>query len=68
MNRLRVLKQRAARGTCGIAKLNGRWHACTGLGGGDISPPMSRREAIHLAARWALPAKPIEIVISCSAQ
>ncbi|MBX8556952.1 hypothetical protein K5D56_26315 [Pseudomonas cichorii] len=58
MNRLKTLKQRASRGQVGVCKLSDGWFVATGRGGwGDCSGPHSRREAIQLAARWALPSK-----------
>ncbi|HFK9489934.1 TPA: hypothetical protein ACG0TY_002518 [Pseudomonas aeruginosa] len=46
MNRLRVLKQRAARGKAGICRNPDGWYAAHGRGWGDCYGPLSRREAI----------------------
>ncbi|MDF9778980.1 hypothetical protein [Pseudomonas baetica] len=65
MSRLQRLKQRAARGQVGVCRLQEGWFVGTGRGGwGDYSGPHSRREAIHIAARWALPAKSIDVTIT----
>lgn len=62
MSRLQQLKQRAARNQVGICKLSDGWFVGTGRGGwGDHSGPHSRREAIQIAARWALPSRPVVI-------
>lgn len=50
MNRLRVLKQRAARGKAGVCRNPDGWYAAHGRGWGDCHGPVSRREAIQLAA------------------
>jgi len=55
MNRLRILKQRAARGRAGIARLADGWYAAHGLGLGDCFGPVTRREAIQISARMAIP-------------
>lgn len=59
MSRLQVLKQRAARGECGVFEARKReWLVGTGRGQGDCAGPfVSYREAIQFAARWALPHK-----------
>lgn len=58
MNRLRVLKQRANRGEVGVCKLSDGWFVATGRSAlGDCTGPHTRREAILLASRWALPDK-----------
>lgn len=58
MNRLRILKQRANRGGVGICKLADGWFVGTGRGSwGDCSGPHTRREALHVASRWAMPEK-----------
>ncbi len=59
MTRLRILKQRAARGQCGITRLHNGWYVGTGRGGGDCYGPLTKREAIFMASRWALPKKPL---------
>lgn len=65
MNRLQRLKQRAARGQVGVCKLKEGWFVGTGRGGwGDYSGPHSKREAIQLAARWAMPTKKLVISIT----
>lgn len=65
MNRLNTLKQRAARVQVGVCKLSDGWFLGTGSGGwGDCSGPHSRREAIQLAARWALPSKEPVVTIT----
>lgn len=65
MSRLGVLKQRAARGQVGVCRLNEGWFVGTGRGNwGGCSGPHSRREAIQIAARWALPTKNIEVTIT----
>lgn len=66
MNRLRVLKQRAARGLCGVCKLaNGEWFIGDGRGQGDCAGPFaSYREAIQKAAHRALPYKRISMYIN----
>lgn len=55
MNRLRILKQRAARGRAGIVRLSDGWYAAHGRGFGDCYGPVTRREAIQIAARMAIP-------------
>ncbi|MGF6281840.1 hypothetical protein ABH908_000127 [Pseudomonas frederiksbergensis] len=65
MSRLQRLKQRAARGQVGVCKLSDGWFVGTGRGGwGDCSGPHSRREAIQIAARWAMPAKKLVVTIT----
>ena len=68
MNRLRVLKQRAARSQIGVCKVDfgqgKQWVAAHGHGWGCCSEGMTRRQAIQLAARWALPYSEQEMVIS----
>jgi hypothetical protein len=64
MSRLKVLKQRAARGEVGVCKLQDGWFVATGRGSGDCAGPFSRREAIQAAARWALPYREAEIQIT----
>ena len=64
MNRLRILKQRAARGMAGTAQLREGWFAHHGRGWGDCFGPMSRREAIQLAARLGMPSKRVEIKVT----
>lgn len=64
MNRLRILRQRAARGLAGVAHLSDGWWAAHGRGWGDCAGPMSRREAIQLAARLAMPHRKITVRIS----
>jgi hypothetical protein len=66
MSRLQVLKQRAARGLCGVCKLdNGEWFVGTGRGQGDCRGPFkSYREAIQYAAQWALPQKKLKMYIN----
>ena len=66
MNRLRILKQRAARGGSSALRLSDGWFAAHGNGWGDCAGPMSRREAIYLAARWAMPRRHIHIVVTFS--
>lgn len=58
MNRLRVLLKRAHRGECGIARLSDGWYVANENG---CDGPMSRREAILAASRWALPRPPIVV-------
>lgn len=66
MNRLRVLKQRAARGLCGVHEIRkGEWFIGDGRGQGDCSGPYkSYREAITAAAHRALPYKPVKLYIN----
>lgn len=64
MNRLRILKQRANRGRAAVVKLHDGWFAVSCRGWGDCAGPMSRREAIQLAARWGMPPPTHKIVIS----
>jgi hypothetical protein len=65
MSRLQRLKQRAARGQVGVCRLHDGWFVGTGRGGwGDHSGPHSKREAIQIAARWAMPAKKLIVTIT----
>lgn len=64
MNRVRVLKQRAARGKAGICRNPDGWYAAHGRGWGDCYGPLSRREAIQLAARWGMPSRAVKIVVT----
>lgn len=64
MSRLQILRQRAARGQCGTLRDKGKWFAATGRGQGYCSEGMSRREAIQLAARLALPRKPAILTVT----
>lgn len=64
MNRLRVLKQRAARGKAGVCRNPDGWYAAHGRGWGDCCGPLSRRQAIQLAARWGMPTRAVKIVIT----
>lgn len=65
MNRLRVLKQRAARGWCGVCKLNDGYWVGSGRGQGDCTGPfVSEREAILVASRWALPHKKLRMYVN----
>lgn len=66
MSRLQVLKQRAARGECGVHKLdNGEYLVGTGRGQGDCAGPfVSYREAVQFAARWALPQKKLKMYVN----
>lgn len=59
MSKLKVLKQRAARGLVGIVKLRDGWHIATGVNGGWSDGPFTKREATFKASRWAMPSKPI---------
>ncbi|MNC05518.1 hypothetical protein D3C81_1787070 [compost metagenome] len=65
MNRLRVLKQRAARGLCGVCKLSDGYWIGDGRGQGTCSGPfVSYREAIQAAAQWAMPYKRVSLYIN----
>lgn len=66
MNRLRILEQRAARGLCGVTKLNdGSWWVGCGRGVGDCTGPfVSKREALLVAVRWAMPHKKLKMYIN----
>lgn len=80
MNRLRVLKQRAGKGLIGVVRLDTQhtvinsvgthkindsgWYVCTGKNGGWHDGPFSKREAIQMAARWALPQKKLKMYIN----
>jgi CubicO group peptidase (beta-lactamase class C family) len=64
MSRLQTLKQRAHRGEVGVSRLRDGWWVGTGRGQGNCSGPHSRREAIQIAARWAMPAKEVVVVIT----
>lgn len=64
MNRLRVLKHRAKRGFATAVKYSRGWGVASGLGQGDFAGPFTRRQAIQLAARWAMPAKRVMITIT----
>lgn len=64
MSRLQVLKQRAARGEVGIAKLHDGWYVCTGRNGGWHDGPFTKRNAIFKASRWGMPHKKIEIQVT----
>lgn len=61
MNRLRVLRQRASRGRVAVVLSQGQWLVANEYG---CDGPFSRREAIQLAARWALPSKHVRGVFS----
>lgn len=64
MNRLRILKQRIARsGDVSVCKLSNGYVVASGRFQGDASPPMSKRSAIHLAARWAMPSRPQTLLV-----
>jgi hypothetical protein len=59
MNRLRLLKQRIRNaGDVGVHKMNGGFVVATGRFSGDCTMPMSKRAAIQMAARWAMPNRP----------
>lgn len=64
MNRQRILLQRAARGAVGVAKLADGWFVSTGVNGGWCDGPFSRRQAIQLAARWAMPHTELRVIIT----
>lgn len=68
MNRLRILKKRIARSklNVGISKLSDGWYVGwgTNFNNSDCSGPHTRREAINVAARIAMPRKPMKVVIS----
>jgi len=65
MNRLRILKQRIRRaGDVGVFKLKDGYVVATGRFQGDCSALMTRREAIRLASRWALPYRPQVITVT----
>jgi hypothetical protein len=63
MNRLRVLKQRARRGNACVERFNKNWYAFWGTSffDADYAGPMSKREAIQLAARAAMPRPEIRV-------
>lgn len=63
-SRLKVLKQRAARGRCAAVKCDGGWYAVSGVGFGDCYGPLTRREAIYLAANWGRPNKKVQMYIN----
>lgn len=55
---MRILKKRANRGGCGIVKLDGEWYVASGNGAlwvGYLDGPFSKREAIQMSARFAMP-------------
>lgn len=67
MNRLRVLKQRAARGLCGVFydPYKDEWLVGSGRGQGDcFGPFVSYREAIQAAARIGMPNKRISLYVN----
>jgi hypothetical protein len=64
MNRQRILRQRAGRGETGFCKLSDGWYVGTGRNGGACSGPHSKREAVQLAARWAMPIPKLVITIT----
>lgn len=55
MNRLRLLKKRANKGGVIVHRMGGRYVA---VDGGGCSAPMSKRAAIQVASRWAMPSAP----------
>lgn len=58
MNRLRLLKQRIRNaGDVGVLKMNEGFVVATGRFGGDCTGPMSKRAAIQMGARWAMPSR-----------
>lgn len=65
MSRLQILKQRAARGMCGVCKLKDGWWVGTGRGQGHCDGPFaSKREALLIASRWALPRKRLRMYVN----
>jgi len=65
MNRLRILKQRIRRaGDVGVCKLDDGYAVVTGRFQGDCSASMSKRSAIQLAARWARPCRPQDLIVT----
>jgi len=59
LNRLRVLKQRVKRaGDVGVFRSEDGYLVATGRFWGDCAGPFSRRTAILVASRWALPSGP----------
>ncbi|MDO8415917.1 MAG: hypothetical protein Q7S87_06855 [Agitococcus sp.] len=65
MNRLRILKQRIRRGNdVGISKLSDGYAVCTGRFGGDCVMRLTKRAAIQMAARWAMPHRPQVVIIT----
>ena len=66
MNRLRVLRQRATRAKICIVKLDDGYVVAHGHGWGNCSKVVSKREAILLASRWALPWKRHKMQVTIS--
>lgn len=61
MNRLRILKQRASRSGVAVVRSQGQWLVANQYG---CDGPFSRRQAIQLAARWAMPFPKLVFLIS----
>ena len=64
MNRQRLLKQRIRRcGDVAIFKMDGGFVVATGRFQGDCSDVLSKRQAIQMAARWALPSAAHVVIV-----